>query len=189
MHCMSENLQLILPTAERKDEFITMAGEFHDAGETDWPHHARAGDPIALDDFQAFLDRCESLRTGQNMPEGFVPSTEYWLIAHGRLVGTASLRHTLNEFLTYEGGHIGYCIRPSQRGKGYMSGFMKLLLDEAARLGIAEVLMTCLASNLPSQRIIEKLGGVLEDERPSRRAPGAHLRRYWIDNTSRLTDA
>jgi predicted acetyltransferase len=174
------DLELTLPTADRKDEFLAMASEFHDAGETDWPHHARAGDPIAMEDFDAFLQRCECLRLGRNMPPGFVPSTEYWLVAGGRLVGTASLRHELNEFLTYEGGHIGYCIRPSQRGKGYMTAFMQRLLAEAGQLGIESVLMTCLAENAPSRRIIEHFGGTIEDERPSRREPGSLLRRYWI---------
>lgn len=183
------NVELCLPTADRKSEFLAMAEAFHAAGETDWPHHARAGDPIAMEDFEAFLRRCENLREGKCLPAGFVPSTEYWLLVNGKLVGTASLRHELNEFLTNEGGHIGYCIRPSERGKGYMTAFAKLLLAEARTRGIDDVLMTCLASNVASQRIITKLGGVLEDQRPSRRTPGELLQRYWISQDVASPDA
>ena len=35
----------------------------------------------------------------------------------GCLVGMISIRLALNDFLRKEGGHIGYCIRPSERGK------------------------------------------------------------------------
>ncbi len=97
-----------------------------------------------------------------------------------RLLGTLQLRHTLNDYLEYEGGHFGYCIRPTERGKGYAKTLLRLALAEARQLGLARVLVTCTTTNAASAAVIRACGGVLEDERVSRRHPGEIVQRYWI---------
>ncbi len=107
-----------------------------------------------------------------------VPSTYYWITAgdgasDDEVVGFLHLRHVLNEFLLERGGHIGYSVRPSARGRGHASAALALALREAAGRGIDRVLLTCDDDNEPSRRTIESNGGVLEDVRDG-------MRRYWI---------
>jgi Acetyltransferase (GNAT) domain len=63
------------------------------------------------------------------------------------------------------GGHIGYGIRPSARGRGLATWALRSVLVRAPALGLGKVLVTCGDSNLASARVIEKAGGVLEDVR------------------------
>lgn len=184
-----------------------MAAEFHAAGETDWPHGAYAGDRRALDDLDGYIRAVADETLGVNLAPGRVAATTWWLLvgerghaaaaaardgpdasglgggstAAGRLVGTLQLRHTLNEYLASEGGHIGFGIRPSERGKGHATRFLRLALVEASRLGLQRVLLTCATTNTASAAVIRKCGGVLEDARVSVRHPGETVQRYWID--------
>lgn len=91
----------------------------------------------------------------------YVPQTRYWLIVDGRPVGIGKLRDYLNDFLKTTGGHIGYCIRPSERGKGYGNIILRELLKKAREKGIEEVLITCNDDNTRSRRVIEYNGGKL----------------------------
>jgi predicted acetyltransferase len=95
------------------------------------------------------------------------------------VLGTARLRHRLNESLRNAGGHIGYDIRPSERRKGYGNAILAMVLPRARELGLRRVLLTCAADNVASARIIERNGGVLESR--GRLPDGRELLRYWID--------
>jgi len=96
-------------------------------------------------------------------PTRHVPQTRYWLFVNGRPVGIGKLRHSLNENLRRLGGHIGYTIRPSERGKGYGILILRELVKRAAEMGIGEVLLTCTEDNVVSRRVIERNGGELQD--------------------------
>jgi predicted acetyltransferase len=87
------------------------------------------------------------------------------------------VRHELNEFLLRAGGHIGYGIRPSARGRGLATWALRSVLPQASALGLEKVLVTCGDGNLASARVIEKAGGVLEDVRHTELGL---TRRYWI---------
>ncbi len=57
---------------------------------------------------------------GINLPENRVPSIQFVSFDDvGRALGFLNLRLRLNEGLQNYAGHIGYSIRPSERGKGY----------------------------------------------------------------------
>jgi predicted acetyltransferase len=92
------------------------------------------------------------------------------------------MRHRLNEVLLRSGGHIGYYVRPEARGRGMASEMLRLALDEARSMGIERVLLTAYASNGPSCRVIEKNGGLMQDETPHPET-GLPYRRYWIELT------
>jgi predicted acetyltransferase len=173
-------MRMVRPGHELYASFVDMAQEFRARGEQDWPHGASAGDRLALDDFPGYVRRVDQWARGESQPPGYVPDTTYWLVVAGRVVGTLNLRHELNEKLEYEGGHIGYCIRPADRGKGYMTGFLRMGLEEARNLGLTRVLITCTRSNAASAAVIRRCGGVLEDERPSRLHAGELTQRYWV---------
>jgi predicted acetyltransferase len=125
------------------------------------------------------------LPTGEIVPK--VPFSLHWLTDGDVFIGEASLRHQLNAHLMREGGHIGYGIRPSYRGRGYGRRILALALEECRRVDIERALVTCLDSNTASARIIEANGGVLENVivDPGRRG---RVRRYWIDVEGQPSD-
>jgi predicted acetyltransferase len=119
---------------------------------------------------------------GRNLRPGWVPMTTHWLLDDSEvLVGVSRLRHRLTPELLNDGGNIGYYVRPAYRGKGHGKTILSLTLVEARSLGLERVLLTVRTGNLPSIRVIEANGGVLEDERVD--AEGLAYRRYWIDLT------
>lgn len=96
-----------------------------------------------------------------------------------KVVGIIQLRHKFNDFLRKYAGHIGYSVCPSERKKGYATQMLAGVLPECRRLGIFDVLVTCLEDNEASRRTILKNGGVYEStvfepESESR------IERYWI---------
>ena len=73
---------------------------------------------------------------------------------------------------------VGYSVRPSERRKGYATCMLRMVLQEARRIGLPRVLITCDEDNLPSRRTIERNGGKFERMTQD---GGAALRRYWMD--------
>ena len=90
-----------------------------------------------------------------------VPQTSYWLYDDDRPVGYGRIRHCLNENLSQTGGHIGYAIRSSERGKGYGNIILTLLLEECKKLNIEKVQIGANVDNIPSNKIILKHNGIL----------------------------
>ncbi len=123
---------------------------------------------------QLLLDRKRGLR----LVERWVPSSFLVAEAGGAIVGRASVRHRLNDFLLQEGGHIGYAVRPAHRRRGYGSEILRQALVVARAEGADDVLVTCDEHNEASAALIERQGGVLEDVRDG--LDGVRKRRYWI---------
>ncbi len=85
----------------------------------------------------------------------------------------------MTEHLMAVGGHIGYAIRASMRGKGYGNKILELAIPEAKKLGIDRVLVTCDVTNLASRKIIEKNRGILENQVRNPET-GIDKLRFWI---------
>jgi predicted acetyltransferase len=131
-------------------------------------------------DFPAFIQRLENDRQGIDIPDGWVPASTFWLVKdETRLLGVAHLRHSLTPSLEYEGGHIGYGIRPSDRSKGYGTLMLEKVLERAKEMNIKRALVTCDKENIASARVIQKNGGILDSEVPRREGDGI-TQRYWI---------
>ena len=111
---------------------------------------------------------------GINLEPQFVPQTIYWLYIDGKPVGYGKLRHYLNQHLLQHGGHIGYVIRPTERGKGYAKILLEKLIQESKEKGIDQVLLTCYENNMASKKVIESNGGKLENKK-------AGIYFYWIE--------
>lgn len=96
----------------------------------------------------------------------------------GRIVGIIDLRHHINHpVLGTWGGHCGYSVRPSERGKGYATQMLRLNMEKAKEMGIEKLLVTCNENNFASESVIIKCGGVYE----SALAVGeSRIKRYWI---------
>lgn len=131
------------------------------------------GDAPWAEYVQAFHD--ESL--GRNLKEGRVPATFLMAESEGILVGRASIRHELNDFLFNYGGHIGYGVRPSYRRRGFATEILRQSLSYLHGLGVSEVLVTCDEDNVGSAKVIESQGGILEN---TVEFEGILKRRYWI---------
>jgi predicted acetyltransferase len=133
----------------------------------------RAGQP-----WTDYLDRLEKDRRGIALEAGRVPATFLAAVVDAEVVGRVSIRHQLNSFLLAVGGHIGYCVRPQFRRRGFASETLRQGLVIARALDIDPVLVTCDEDNVASARIIERHGGQLEDVRCD--PEGQPKRRYWI---------
>lgn len=127
---------------------------------------------------------------GRSKRLGWTPSTTYLgiRISDGRLVGIIDLRHELSGSLLKYNGQIGYSVRPSERGKGYASLMLSLALNEAKMLGFERVLVCCNKANVRSARVIQRCGGVLENEVVHEFSPADRpdiIQRYWIETDRR----
>ncbi|MFO7170095.1 MAG: GNAT family N-acetyltransferase [Chloroflexota bacterium] len=166
------SLRLVEPDEAWRERLLVMAREHSLAG---WDRYERA-----LGDFEGWLRRTRDYAAERGQPAGLVPETFYCSAAGDTLVGVIRLRHRLSPALEEYGGHIGYDIRPSLRGRGLGTRQLALCLEQARARGLARVLVTCDDDNLVSVRVIEKNGGVLADKRFH--APtGKLVRRYWIE--------
>ena len=70
-----------------------------------------------------------------------------------------NIRTALNERLSKFGGHIGYSIRSTERGKGYNKINLYLGLKVCDEYGIDKVLMDADLDNPASWKTMEALGG------------------------------
>lgn len=68
---------------------------------------------------------------GIDLPEGWVPKTEFFLWDDNQIVGLFRIRHCLNASLANGAGHIGYCIGKKFRQKGYASAGLELTIKKA----------------------------------------------------------
>lgn len=116
------------------------------------------GYDIELAEFPAYLARHVTFARGIDIPPQYVPQTMYWLYVDGHPVGIGKLRHRLNDHLRIRGGHIGYTIRPSARGRGYGTLILRELLEQANAKGIPEVLITCNENNTLSRKVLAANG-------------------------------
>ncbi|WP_418969595.1 GNAT family N-acetyltransferase [Alloscardovia omnicolens] len=124
-------------------------------------------------DYNTWLEESRRAET-KPLHEGFVRAIQYVLFdENSQAVGFANLRLELNDYLHEQGGHIGYSVRPSQRGRGYAKELLHQALEYAFAHGIQPVLVTCHENNAPSRAVILSQGGILEDVRDG-------VERYWI---------
>ncbi len=124
--------------------------------------------------FGAFVDWVRADRLDETpRPDGFVPTTELWWAEGDEFLGRVGVRHRLTPTLLEAGGHIGYDVRRSARRRGHATEMLGRALAVAREIGIDSALVTCDSGNVASRAVIERNGGVLEDER------GGKLR-YWV---------
>ncbi|HVW66601.1 MAG TPA: GNAT family N-acetyltransferase [Candidatus Peribacteraceae bacterium] len=167
-------MELIEPSLSYAASFEEGIEEFHS---DHVPGFLNNGEPLT--DVAAYIELTKKQARGEALPEGWVPATTLWLIDHDEFIGNVNIRHRMTDTLAKRGGHIGYAIRPSMQGKGYGTEMLRLALIEAQKLGIDRVLITCSKNNPASRRVIEKNGGVLQDEID---VDGEPVLRFWIDN-------
>jgi predicted acetyltransferase len=117
---------------------------------------------------------------GIDLPEDFVAHAELVAEVDGEIVGRASIRWELDDFLRTLGGHIGYAVRPAHRRQGHATEILRQSVGILRARGVRRILVTCDDDNLASARVIEAGGGVLESIVPHIDPGEPPRRRYWI---------
>jgi predicted acetyltransferase len=170
-----EELYLIEPLMEHKEAFNEMLIEFEEAKERVYPRTLR---PKGMD-YSNLIKKLESYRNVEACPPHRVPSDTYFLVnKYNKLLGAITIRHYLNEELLKFDGHIGYGIRPTERGKGYAKTMLKMALKVCEDRGMKRILVTCNKDNIASAKTIIANGGVFENEMVEDN--GTIIKRYWI---------
>lgn len=164
-------MELRRPRLADKKAIIDMMEEFekyqspHDGGFWDTENFS----------YEEWLESNQDKEMGINLPENRVPSIQFVLFDDvGRVLGFLNLRLRLNEGLLNYAGHIGYSIRPSERGKGYAKETLRQGLQVAKEKNIKKALVTCSVNNPASRAVILANGGLIEDVRNG-------VERYWIE--------
>ena len=135
------------------------------------------------DFFKKYIKFIDNLSSIETIPvKGWVEGEEYAICKDGKMIGRVNFRKALNKYLLLHSlGHIGYAIKHSERGNGYATTALKLMLDKVWEMGYGEVMISCNDRNFASRQVIEKNGGVLN--RANMINPEEPEREYWIFNT------
>ena len=164
-------MELRRPSLADKETVLEMMEEFeksqsgHDGGFWDTENSV----------YEEWLESNQNQEMGINLPEGWVPAIQLVAFSEkGQALGFLNLRLRLSNFLLEEGGHIGYSIRLSERGKGYAKETLSQGLQVAKEKNIKRTLVTCSVNNPASRAVILANGGILEDVRNG-------VERYWIE--------
>ena len=153
-----EKFYFEVPGINRKDDAIAYINEFF---EYDSGINGVGGLSRYLDDYEGWLLKLEADYT--RVPnEEKVPARTYFLVRESdkKIVGMINIRLALNEKLKKYGGHIGYSIRPTERGKGYNKINLYLALKVCDSYGIDTVFLDADLDNPASWKTMEALGGV-----------------------------
>jgi predicted acetyltransferase len=96
--------------------------------------------------------------------EGRLPATHLWFVEGDEYLGRLTIRFLVDDEheAIQTDGHIGYDVRPTARRRGYATEMLRQALPMARRHGLDSVRITCLASNVASQKVIKANGGVPE---------------------------
>ena len=112
-------IELVSPTKEHEKAALAYINEHLEINEVDL--HGGA----MLEKTESYTEWLERLAKNSNentVAPGWVPSSTFFVIQKNdnKIVGMIDIRQRLNSFLAEYGGHIGYGVCPSERGKGYI---------------------------------------------------------------------
>ena len=155
---MEEKLFLEVPTIERKEDAIDFIKEFF---KYDSNIHGSGSLRRYVDDYEGWLLKLEKDYTNP-VTEETVPARTYFLVRNtdNKIIGMNNIRLALNKQLEEHGGHIGYSIRPTERGKGYNNLNLYLALKVCDKYGIESAMLSADIDNPASWKTMEQLGGV-----------------------------
>jgi predicted acetyltransferase len=173
---------LSAPTEDARVSFLTAMAEFRAEGRGLPGDRTMVGDEIrdfsgtwsTPEGFQRYVRELRGQASEDwPRPEGYVPCTNLWWVDGVQYLGRIAVRHRLSPSLRRAGGHIGYDVPPSARRRGHATAMLRSVLPVAHALGLDPVLLTCDPANLGSRTVIERNGGILEDQQDDQL-------RFWV---------
>lgn len=172
--------KFVFPNLKYKEKAIEFINEFYE-------YKSEINGSGALDGYlkdstyEAWLTKVLADIDIANVEKPRVPALTYFYVREedDKILGMINIRLALNDFLRNEGGHIGYCIRPTERRKHYATGMLKKALEVCDTMSIKEVLLGCEKDNVASSGVIKNCGGELIEELYSETFQ-AEIQRYVI---------
>lgn len=170
-------IHLEIPSSVHEEQHLKMFEEFKQNWEEAIPWIMNLKE---WENFYDFLQRIKDSRENKNLKPWYSPASLFFVVnEENRLVWWISIRHELTGVLSQHWWHIWYGIRPSERKKWYASEALKLALEEAKKLNINPVMLTCKKENIGSARTIMKNWWELECEYTREDKPN---QKWWIKN-------
>jgi len=175
---LMEELVFEKPSLKRKKDAIEFIKEFLD-------YKSNINGSGGLDkgylNYKYWLNRVIKNSKEETVEKGKVPASTYFVVRNSdnKIVGMVNIRHRLNDYLLQYSGHIGDCVRPTERRKGFATQMLYMSLVECKDLGIEKVLLICDKTNMGSSKQIINNLGQLENEVKDEK--GRTIQRYWID--------
>ena len=172
--------KLVFPNLKYKEKAIEFINEFYE-------NNSEINGSGALDGYledatyEEWLTKVLADIDIANVEKPRVPALTYFYVREedDKILGMINMRLALNDFLRTEGGHIGYCIRPTERRKHYATEMLKKALEVCDTMSIKEVLLSCDKDNAASSGVIKNCGGELIEERYSETFQ-SEIQRYVI---------
>ena len=157
--------KLVFPNLKYKEKAIEFINEFYE-------NNSEINGSGALDGYledatyEEWLTKVLADIDIANVEKPRVPALTYFYVREedDKILGMINMRLALNDFLRTEGGHIGYCIRPTERRKHYATEMLKKALEVCDTMSIKEVLLGCDKDNSASAGVIRNCGGELLEE-------------------------
>ncbi len=163
-------LRLEFPNKSHKDSYERLIKEWSSLEKV-------PTNPTRLFVWNTFEEFLEKVMTDITHNESGVNSHLFFLIDDNEILGWIQIRHHINHPNLIElGGHIWYGIAPKYRKKWYATVMLQLGLEEAKKLWLKKVLLTCDIGNIWSNKVIQKNGWVFE-----RKTNDWAKNRYWIE--------
>ncbi len=178
---LEEEITLITPRMEYAEDIMGYRKEFlefnpkEDMGGT--------GNLRDCETAREWVDYVETMHRKETCPPELVDSDIYLGVRRRdkRIVGMIEFRHHIDHpVLGLWGGHIGYCVRPCERQKGYGKQMLRQVLNKCTEAGLNRVMITCDENNTASEKTILSGGGIYEKTVWSDQL-SAYMKRFWIE--------
>lgn len=179
MKIENDNLMIINPSYDYKEDIWAFRQEVIDLGEDMIPG---GGGLFRASNFEEWIAELKLYEKEETCPEGKVPAVQFITVrkSDNKVVGVINVRLKLNAFLEHFAGHIGDCVRPSERKKGYGSAQISLALKYCKEINLSPIMITCKVDNIASDKTILNNGGVLNSIVEH---DGEKFKKYFIDTT------